>query len=129
MDSVWVARLLVSAFFAVLFLQSGVDKVVDWGGNLGWLKGHFEKSPLRSVVPLLLGTITLVELAAGVVSAVGVYMVLSHGSSQVPVMGLALAGLALVMLFTGQRIAKDYPGAATLATYFGVVLIGLYISR
>jgi putative oxidoreductase len=43
------------------------------------------------------------------------------------VIGLGLSGLALVMLFFGQRVAKDYPGAAVLASYFGVALIGLWL--
>jgi hypothetical protein len=33
-------------FLAILFLQSGIDKVVDRRGNLEWLNGHFAKSPL-----------------------------------------------------------------------------------
>jgi hypothetical protein len=43
------------------------------------------------------------------------------------VIGLSLACLALVSLFAGQRISKDYVGAAVLATYFGVALIGLFL--
>jgi hypothetical protein len=35
--------------------------------------------------------------------------------------------LALTMLFAGQRIAKDYEGAATLATYFGAALLSLLL--
>ena len=31
------AALLVS----ILFIQSGLDKVFDWIGNVEWLKGHF----------------------------------------------------------------------------------------
>jgi hypothetical protein len=31
------------------------------------------------------------------------------------------------MLFFGQRLAKDYAGAAVLASYFLLVLFGLYL--
>ena len=44
-------RIFVSLFLAILFLQSGIDKVVDRRGNLEWLKGHFAKSPLAGMVP------------------------------------------------------------------------------
>jgi hypothetical protein len=46
-------QIFASAFLAILFLQSGIDKVVDRRGNLEWLKGHFAKSPLAGVVPAL----------------------------------------------------------------------------
>ena len=64
-------QVLVSAFLAILFLQSGIDKVVDRRGNLEWLKGHFAKSPLAKIVTLMLDAITVLELAAGALSAIG----------------------------------------------------------
>lgn len=127
MDAVWLAKILVCLFFSVLFLQSGIDKVTDWKGNLEWLTGHFAKSPFRSVVPLLLGTMTLFELATGLCSAAGAVCFLISGPAAVGTAAMALACLSLLMLFTGQRIAKDYPGAGTLAIYFGVALIGLWL--
>ena len=42
----WLLQAFISAFLAILFLQSGIDKVVDRRGNLEWLTGHFAKSPL-----------------------------------------------------------------------------------
>lgn len=78
------------------------------------------------MVPALLSVMTVIELAAGAASGVGLVM-LHFDNSQWAVIGLGLSSMALVMLFAGQRIAKDYVGAATLATYFAVALIGLYI--
>ena len=57
-------QVLGSAFLAILFLQSGIDKIVDRRGNLEWLKGHFAKSPLAGFVPLMVTMITIMELAA-----------------------------------------------------------------
>jgi len=128
-DPILIARVLVCALFAVCLLQSGIDKVVDWKGNLDWLTGHFAKTPFKGIVPLLLGVITLLELAAGATSAIGAVMVGLGKGVDVAVIGLGLCALALTMLFTGQRIAKDYAGAATLATYFGVVLVGLFLLK
>lgn len=125
----FIAQLLVLGFFAVLFLQSGFDKVSDRKGNLDWLTGHFAKSPFAKMVPLLLGVITIVELAAGLLCAVGAGMVALRQGNDVAVVGLGVAGVALLMLFTGQRMAKDYPGAATLAAYFGVMLLGLLMMQ
>lgn len=122
-----IARLLVLGFFAVLFLQSGFDKVTDRKGNLDWLTGHFANSPLAKLVPFMLTFITMVELAAGVLCGIGAAMLLITKEAAIGTVGLGVSGLALLMLFFGQRMAKDYPGAATLATYFGVMLIGLII--
>ena len=44
------AQVMATLMLAILFLQSGLDKVLDFGGNLGWLSGHFAKTPLRGAV-------------------------------------------------------------------------------
>jgi hypothetical protein len=38
-----------------------------------------------------------------------------------------LSGLTIVALFFGQRMAKEYPGAASLVPYFLVTLAGIYL--
>ncbi|MCC7434395.1 MAG: hypothetical protein IT363_06900 [Methanoregulaceae archaeon] len=129
MEPAFIAQILASGFFAVLFLQSGFDKVSDRKGNLEWLTGHFANSPLAKMVPFMLTFITMVELAAGAVCAVGAVMLVLRRGPETAVVGLGLSGLALLMLFFGQRMAKDYPGAATLATYFGVMLLGLLMMQ
>lgn len=121
-----LAQFFVCAFFCVLFLQSGLDKVFDFSGNLGWMTPHFEKSPLRGQVPKLLSVVMVMELAAGATCGVGAVM-LFFGRYGWGIVGLGLVCLALCCLFAGQRIAKDYAGAATLATYFGVALLGLVV--
>ncbi len=67
----YLMQIFVAAFLAILFLQSGIDKIVDRRGNLQWLKGHFAKSPLAGTVPALLTAITILEVAAGMLSAFG----------------------------------------------------------
>ena len=123
--SIFSLQLLTSAFFAILFLQSGIDKVVDRRGNLEWLTGHFAKSPLAGMVPLLLGVITLMELAAGALSAIGCVIILFRHDSTIAFYGAIVAGLALLALFFGQRMAKEYPGAAALVPYLLVVIAAI----
>ena len=125
----WLVQVLCALFLAITFLQSALDKVIDWKGTLGWLTGHFAKSPLRAVVPLLLATLTVLELASGAVSAVGLVALVLSGSARVAMWGAALSGLSFVALFFGQRMAKDYAGAAGLVPYFLVSLVGLLTMR
>ncbi len=125
LSPLFVLHLFISAFFAILFLQSGIDKLIDRRGNLEWLTGHFSKSPLAGMVGLLFFLITILELSAGVVSAVGCVMVLLRRDPTIGFYGAALSGLALLCLFFGQRMAKDYPGAAALVPYILVVIAAL----
>lgn len=120
-----LVRLAVAAFLGVLFLQSGIDKVVDRKGNLEWLSGHFAKSPLASMVVPMVSVITIMEISAGALSALGVPVLLFTGSRTVAALGALLALASLLMLFFGQRVAKDYAGAAALVPYFLLAGAGL----
>ena len=122
----WLIQTFVSSFFAILFIQSGLDKVLDWKGNLEWLVGHFSKSFLSGMVPMLLGTLTFVELAAGVVSLIGAGEALLFKTYCFSFLGTFLCALSLIMLFFGQRVAKDYAGAGGLVPYFILAIINLY---
>jgi hypothetical protein len=112
------AQLLTLVILAILFLQSGLDKVVDFKGNLAWLQGHFAKSPLAGQVTPMLAVITLTETAAGALAAVGAVMLVVGGSTTIGLYACQLCALNTVMLFFGQRLAKDYAGAASLVPYF-----------
>ena len=123
----YVMQALVSAFLAILFLQSGVDKVIDRRGNLEWLSGHFAKSPLAGMVGPMVLAITILELLAGGLSAVGCVMVLVARDSTIAFYGAVVSAIAIVALFFGQRMAKEYPGAASLVAYFLLTLVAIYL--
>jgi len=114
--------LLAAAFVAVLFIQSGLDKVFDWKGNLEWLTGHFSKTFVAGTVPVMLAMITAMEIATGFLAAAGVVYFLATGSSAVMFAAGALGAISITALFFGQRIAKDYAGAAVLVPYFILML-------
>jgi hypothetical protein len=116
-------------FLATLFIQSGLDKVFDWKGNLGWLTGHFEKTFIGGMVPVMLATLTAMELATGVLSAAGLIYFLIAGSTVLIFWAAALGAASFCALFFGQRLAKDYPGAAVLVPYFLLSLVILYLTN
>jgi hypothetical protein len=126
-EATYLMQILASAFLAILFLQSGIDKILDRRGNFEWLKGHFAKSPLAGIVPALLTCITILEVAAGVLSAFGCVFVILSRDSTVAFYGAAISAVAVLALFFGQRMAKDYAGAATLVPYFLLVLVAMYL--
>lgn len=122
-----ILQILVSAFLAILFLQSGFDKVVDRRGNLEWLTGHFARSPLAGMVPLMVFLVTILELAAGALSAIGCVMVLLSRGSTIAFYGAIISAVSILALFFGQRMAKDYAGAAVLVPYFLLALVAIYL--
>jgi diacylglycerol kinase len=126
-EATYLMQIFVSAFLAILFLQSGIDKVVDRRGNFEWLKGHFAKSLLAGMVPALLICITILEVAAGALSAVGCVLVILLKDSTIAFYGAILSAAAVTALFFGQRIAKDYAGAAVLVPYFLLTLVAIYL--
>jgi hypothetical protein len=126
-NAIYLLQIFVSAFLGILFLQSGIDKVVDRQGNLDWLKGHFAKSPLAGIVPLLVFVITIIELAAGALSAIGCALIIFSRDTGVAFYGAIISAIAVLALFFGQRMAKEYAGAAVLVPYFLVTLSAIYL--
>ncbi|NKI31217.1 DoxX family protein [Croceivirga thetidis] len=110
-------QLILLLFLVIVFLQSGVDKLKDWKGNLSWLTEHFSKSPFKNSVPALLGVITLMELAAGLLSLAGFVHLLLHDNTVFAFYGTLISAITLLMLLLGQRVAKDYEGAKTIVIY------------
>ncbi len=127
----WMLQVLPVAYLAVTFLQSGLDKVFDWKGNLSWQTGFFSKVPvLRSQVKPMLATLTVLEIAR----RGGVRGGHRHaGGHRQPPAGVCgrhpLSGVTLVALLFGQRIAKDYAGASGLGPYFLVSLAAIFFNR
>jgi len=121
------AELLILFFLIITFLQSGYDKIADWSGNVSWLKEHFAKTPLKNCIPLLLAIILGTEVIAGILCVLGVYEIVATGSSLFALYGAILSSIVLLMLLFGQRVAKDYDGARTIAIYFipAVILVFL----
>src|SRR5436853_7756835 len=126
-NTIHLMQIFAAAFLAILFLQSGIDKIVDRRGNLEWLKGHFAKSPLAGTVPALLTAITILETAAGALSAIGCVVIILSRDSTVAFYGALVSAVAIISLFFGQRVAKDYAGAAVLVPYFLLALLAIYL--
>jgi len=114
---------------SVLFIQSGLDKVFDWKGNLDWLTGHFSKTFLAKMVPMMVATITVSELASGILSVVGIVYFLATGSTIVIFYSSIVGAASITALFFGQRVAKDYPGAAVLVPYFLLLIVMMVLTN
>jgi uncharacterized membrane protein YphA (DoxX/SURF4 family) len=112
------ASILLLAFLAITFIQSGYDKLFHWKDNLDWLTGHFAQTQLKNLVRLALLNILVLELISGILCVVGgIELFVSNGRT-FGLYGAVFSSITLLMLLFGQRLAKDYDGARTIVIYF-----------
>jgi len=115
----------IGIFISIALLQSGIDKVLDRKGNLSWLSDHFSDSILNKNVPLLLLIVTIIELLSGFLLFLGALYNIIISNSDLLILGFLTSSINFIFLFFGQRVAKDYDGAAVIVNYFILNMIGL----
>src|SRR5437867_12525509 len=107
-EATYLMQIFTAAFLAILFLQSGIDKIVDRRGNLEWLKGHFAKSPLAGIAPLMVTANTILEIAARPLSATGRALIVFSRDSTAAISGAIVSGILIHALISAQRMAQRY---------------------
>lgn len=120
------ASILMLAFLTLTFLQSGYEKIFYWKDNVAWLKEHFAQTKLKNQVPLALFHLLVVELIAGILSAVGIIQLLTNSGREYGFYGAIFSCISLLIMLFGQRLAKDYDGARTIVIYFIPAVIAVY---
>ena len=115
---------LIGIFISIALLQSGIDKVLDRKGNLSWLSDHFSDTILNKKVPLLLLIVTIIELLSGFLLFLGALYNIIISNSDLLILGFLTSSINFIFLFFGQRVAKDYDGAAVIVNYFILNMIG-----
>ena len=121
-----IAPILVLALLAVTFIQSGYEKIMDWKGNVTWLKEHFSKTRLKNHVSLALFHILVLELISGILCVVGCIQLLVNNERTFGLYGGIFSCISLIMMLFGQRLAKDYDGARTIVIYFIPAVLVVY---
>ena len=115
---------LIAIFISIALLQSGIDKVLDRKENLSWLSDHFSDTILNKNVPLLLLIVTTIELLSGFLLLLGGLYNIIISNSDLLILGFLTSSINFIFLFFGQRVAKDYDGAAVIVNYFILNMIG-----
>ena len=124
-DPLVLCQILIAIVFIITFIQSGVDKVLDREGNRTYFKDHFSNSILKNYTSIMLTFITLFELICGFVLIYGVYFSFVERTTLWVFYGFVICAINLILLFLGQRIAKDYIGASDLIPYITLVILGI----
>ena len=120
-----LCQIFIASFLFIAFFQSGLDKVIDRKGNLDFLKAHFSDSPLIKIIPIMLLILTFLEIIGSLMLGYGVYYAFVNRSTLWIFYGFVVIAITIIILFAGQRIAKDYLGAADLVPYFILIMLGI----
>ena len=120
-----LCQIFIAIFLFIAFFQSGLDKVIDRKGNLDFLKAHFSNTPLIKIIPIMLLILTFLEIIGSLMLGYGVYYAFVNRSTLWIFYGFVVIAITVIILFAGQRIAKDYLGAADLVPYFILIMLGI----
>ena len=126
---------LICIFFLILYAQSAIDKILCKQENISWLQSHFKQSILANYVSVLFFMLTLLEIITAFLFLINIIINVApdnFSSSLEKVFFIESVGqmgafymsmITLLSLFFGQRIAKDYEGAKTIAIYFTLNIV------
>ena len=120
------ASILVLLFLAVTFVQSAYEKVFAWHTTVTWMKEHFAKSVLKNNVREALFILLILELAAGILCLVGCMELLINGGRAFGFYGAVFSCVSLLFMLLGQRLARDYDGARTVAIYYIPAILAVF---
>ena len=123
-----IAFLFILAFFLIVFIQSGVDKVFDYKGNLSFLNDLLKIYFSPPLIAIALILVTILELISGILCLVGIVDFIFNDSNFIGFLGLIIGSIALLVLLFGQRVSKNYDGAKTIAIYFILAIIGISLA-
>jgi uncharacterized membrane protein YphA (DoxX/SURF4 family) len=123
-----IVFLFVLAFFFIVFIQSGLDKIFDYNGNLAFLKDLLKIYFSPPLITFALILVTIFELISGILCLIGIVDFIFNKSNFIGLLGLIIGSLALLILLFGQRVSKNYDGAKTIAIYFILAMIGISLA-
>ena len=123
-----IADMAMKVEAARLLVYTAAARAERGEGNLGFMREHFKNAPLlASNASMLFWTLTLLEVLAGLFCALGILTFSFVYGGFFARWGLRFATLSLLSLLFGQRLAQDYAGAATVAPYFSIAMLGLLV--
>ena len=124
-NAIEIVQILSSIFFAIVFFQSGIDKIIDRKGNLNFFENHFKNTLFHKIYTHALTALMLLELIAAILCAYGCIYSIVYKDTGFIFYGLLVTSFVLLSLLLGQRIAKDYIGAADITIYFIMCIISI----
>ena len=123
-----IPLLFILTFLSIVFIQSALDKIFNWKGNLEFTTSTLTNKFPPMLVRFALLNVLLLEFTGGFGSLGGVVEIMVGNSTlYMAKLGTITSSLALLILLLGQRISQNYVDAKTIVIYFIVCLFGLQI--
>jgi len=123
----YITELVILVFLAIVFLESGLDKIIHWKENMKWLKTHFSKTFLNNKVKFSFAIVFLLEIITGFLAVLAILSILINQNTGIALITAIMASVCLLFLLLGQRLAKDYDGARTIVIYLIPTLFLIYL--
>ena len=127
MDKMLVFKCLLLLFPAIIFLQSGLDKVFKHEENRTYIHAVFARTFLKPLSGMLFYLLMLIELITGFMAIAGIFLLAFQGDDVVGYYTFLLSVITLTSLLAGQRIARDYAGASGIMPYLMMAVFSLLI--
>ena len=123
-----IPLLFILTFLSIVFIQSALDKIFNWKGNLEFTTSTLTNKFPPMLVRFALLNVLLLEFTGGFGSLGGIVEIMVGNSTlYMAKLGTITSSLALLILLLGQRISQNYVDAKTIVIYFIVCLFGLQI--
>ncbi|SFW64583.1 hypothetical protein SAMN02927921_02954 [Sinomicrobium oceani] len=121
------AGILLLLLLIITFVQSSLEKITDWKGNISWLREHFSGTFMQHIIPFSVALILALEIIAGVLCIWGVFDIALYNDRACAFYGAVLCSFTLLLLLFGQRIARDYDGARGIVIYLIPSVFAVYL--
>ena len=113
---------LTFTFLLISYGYSLYEKLVDFNGYNAFLKQHFKMSFFSSNSKVLLILLIIINTLTSLALIVSTLNTLIQPNTPLLKGTLILTAINTLLLLIGQRIAKDFQGAANLGIYFILIL-------
>lgn len=121
-----IPLILILLFLSIVFIQSSLDKVINWKSNLNFTISTLSSKFPKYLVIIALLSVTFFELVGGFSSFFGIVEIcMGYKPLYWSKIGVYSSSLALLILLTGQRISMNYEDAKTIVIYFLVCIAGM----
>lgn len=122
-----LAEIFILLFLIITFGISVIEKLTDWKGTISYIEENFKNTFIKNFIKPLIAILIALEVFSLIFLILGAFQLFSTKEKEYALLGCVFSTISILYMLIGQRIAKDYPGATSLAIYFLVSVFGIYL--
>ena len=117
-DFITLGYVLWFLFLGITFGFSAFEKLADYKGTFRYYSSYFKDTFVARLLKWVLPFIIIVEIIVTILYFLGIFQFLIYNEGSLAFIASFLGSLLLLLFLIGQRIMRDYEGAARLGIYF-----------